>query len=363
MKKHKKNLFSRVSWLSIIAAILIIANIFFSVCLLITLENQNYVIKDINNQLKNPPTSSDSIYIKYYKELSDKTDDAISRILTAVGIIAGVIGLFTVFMAFRAPHDIDNRIEELKDELKSAQEAAEESKYQAKIASALTEETTRTRIAELTEVIKEFPNKPNAYNLRGNCKMSLEQYENAIVDYEIALKLGIQDSVFYTNMATAYYYKKEYTKAIYYSNKSIDKNPDVPSTYIVRAVSYSMIGKKENAFTDFEKVLSIDKDHANCHLLRSNYYKSLSDEEKDPLKREYYIVEAKKDIEKAFELDPEDADIIRLRNIILSIPCNNTKASNSISNLDTTINKPKRKKILGHKDTNNPEDTSPPISL
>ncbi len=109
-----------------------------------------------------------------YKDIDDKMESAISRLLTIVGITTGVFTFFSLLLAFKAPHDIDKRIDELKvmvnDVAKLSEERSklvEEAKYQALISSAMAKEHSYDRIKKLNAIITKFPDRPDAYMERG----------------------------------------------------------------------------------------------------------------------------------------------------------------------------------------------------
>lgn len=77
-------------------------------------ENTNSHLNDLDEEMNN-----------YYRELSNKTDEAIDRILTIVGLLAAVVTFFGILLAFKAPRDIEKRIEENKTLLVKAKKQRE----------------------------------------------------------------------------------------------------------------------------------------------------------------------------------------------------------------------------------------------
>ncbi len=82
-------------------------------------------------------TLSEKKLMEFYKEIDEKSSEMIDRLLTIVGIIGGVVTFFSLLLVFKAPHDIDKRIDKLNSLLDETKSSAEEAKYQAAISAAL----------------------------------------------------------------------------------------------------------------------------------------------------------------------------------------------------------------------------------
>lgn len=316
MKRNKKGI-SRVSWISILIIALLLANIILFFIAYNSITYQNNIINNLQDQVNalssNPSVANmDSTYIKYYRELSDKTDGAINQILVIISIIGGVVSFFSVLLVFKAPHDIDKRIDELKGELESAKEAAEEAKYQAEIAGAMTEDNTQGKIAELTSIIKENPRRYTAYAIRGNLYNSKKRFISAVNDYEMAHRYGLETDMYYNNMAIIFSGKKEYKNAIKYLTKAIEIKPDRSLYFANRANVYSIMDENELAVLDFSEALFLNPDNFDYYMLRSDVYLMLSFMNKeDNEKAEEYKKLAEEDREKAHEIDPENEYFIK----------------------------------------------------
>lgn len=273
-----------------------------------------------NNAYLNLENSDENIN-NYYRELSSKTDEAIGRILTIVGLLATVTTFFGILLAFKAPKDIEKKIEENKALLSKAEKVSEEAKYQAEIIEALNidydgELTNPKRIQQISKIIKEYPEKANAYMHRAFLYDKMAQKSSgfkqkeflylSISDYEIAHKLDVDISSYYNDMGVAYSRLHEYHKAIAYYTKAIKKDPDDTAAYTNRGGDYESIGEYQKSLDDFEKALKIDSDCYSAYLSRSYTYQSLWRKEENPEQRDNYIKLQIADLERAIEINPED---------------------------------------------------------
>lgn len=273
-------------------------------------ENDNSCFKNIDEEINN-----------YYRELSDKTDETIDRILTIVGLLATVITFFGILLTFRAPKDLEKKIDENKALLVRAEKASEEAKYQTRIIAALNVDyngkmTNYEKIQRISEIIKKYPDKAAAYMHRAalykNMANQLSDFKKkeflhlAISDYEIAHKLGVDESAYYNDRGIAHSILHEYHKAIKYYTKAIKNDPENIIAYANRGNDYYNIGEYQKSLDDFEKALEIDLDYYNVYLFRSFTYQCLWRKQKNPKQRDNYIQLQIDDLAHAIELDPED---------------------------------------------------------
>lgn len=256
----------------------------------------------------------------YYRELSNKTDESINRILTIVGILAAIVTFFGILLAFKAPRDIEKRMDELNALIIKSEEASRSAKYQAEVIEAINIDydgdlSNSKRIKQITKIIKKYPQYPDGYMHRGFIydQMSLKATNAkkigfihlAISDYEIARNLGVDISSYYNDMGVAYSRLKDYHKSISYYSMAINKDPDDAAAYANRGGDFESIGEYKKSIDDFEKALDIDNDFYSAYLGRSYTYHSLWRNEIDPEKRDNYIRLQISDLEKAIEINPD----------------------------------------------------------
>lgn len=306
-----KKLFS--GFISIFFVILIAINTLGGILLL----DRIIVIKNDIKSLKNEITTidfntvreeniSEAKIIEFYEEISEKSSEAIDRILTIVAIVASIVTFFSLLLAFKAPHDINKRIDELKSNLLEAKESSEEAKYQALISSAMAKEDRYAVIRKLTDIIHKYPQKPDAYLIKGFMYDDLKKYDLAINEYKNAKKYKCEMSTYYNAMGVAYSNKNNNKKAITFYSKAIEIDPECASFYCNRACSYQDEAQYEQALNDYDKAIEIDEDCFEAYFNRNYVYDELWRKEKDSKKRLEYIEKRKADLEKAIDLNPDN---------------------------------------------------------
>jgi len=252
-----------------------------------SLSNKND-LQIINSKLENiEKTRSDDNslpindlkLIEYYKELSSKTDNAIDRILTIVGISTVIFSLFGLLVAYAAPLNINKRIEELNEKLIDANNSADEAKYQAGICSSMSNELRSDRIMDLKNLIKEYPDKPDAYLELGYLYYENKQFDIALYNYEIAKKHGCKQYHYYNNLGIIYkdteYSKNDYKKALAYMSKAIECNSVYTCSYFNRALVYYDLKDYKKSVEDFTKTIELDEDFYEVYQNRCQSYYEL----------------------------------------------------------------------------------------
>lgn len=324
-KTKKKQMLGKINWLSwtlfILFAISVIISVF-ALCGYISQQTENDKLQaqiDIlkSEQLKEGfPQAEEHLYIEYYRELNDKTDDAISGMLTIVGIIAGIIMVFATLIAFKAPRDIEKRIDELKDETanankaaKKAKEATEDAKYQTSINNALSCKDIIEQTVQLTEIINDNPKKSKAYMYRASKKSEMQNYDGALYDYLMASKCGMNDSNYYYCVAGVYYDQNNYQKAIESYTKSLNENPKLYAACYNRGLAYYYNNSIDNALKDFKKYQTYNPEIPLVHLWIFVCYSNLIETEMNDDKVKEYRKLAEENINEAYKLYPKDIGI------------------------------------------------------
>lgn len=316
------------SYLTIFASILLIFNTIVSIYIIDCFKEQRYCIKEMDERVSELESSGlhaieEEIIKKYYTEIDNKADEAINRILTILGILSTFITLFGFLLTFKAPKDIEKRLDELNELIKKADQAAAEATYQAQIVEALNvdydgELTNSKRLKKLTEIIKKNPEKPSAYMNRGflydemskkaSRRLAGEFINKAIVDYEMAKSLGADLSSYYNDMGVAYNRLKEYRKAIKFYSKAIEEDPDDAAAYSNRGSCYDDLHEYEKALADYEKALALDSEGDGILQNRSCTYRNLAQKTKETSEKIAFYKRAIQDLEDARNINPENED-------------------------------------------------------
>ena len=84
--------------------------------------------------------------------------------------------------------------------------------------------------------------------------------EEAIGEYDEAIRLDPQLALAYLNRGAVYNEKNEFSKAIADCDKAIELAPNLFEAYYNRGLAYAELGEKAEATADFEKVIALSDD-------------------------------------------------------------------------------------------------------
>ena len=140
------------------------------------------------------------------------------------------------------------------------------------------------------------------YSLRGDCKYWLEQYDDAIEDFNKALELEGDNVTDLKNRAKTYYQMKEYEKALDDFNKVLEIDPEYEIDYFEKAYSEYKMKQHKEAIDDYTKYLSDYPESANAYNNRGLCQYKLEN-----------YKDAIEDYNKAIELNPEETLFINNR--------------------------------------------------
>jgi len=134
-------------------------------------------------------------------------------------------------------------------------------------------------IMDYDSAIKIYPQYPNAYNNRGNAYSILHNYERAINDYSMAIRFVPQYAEAYNNRGFAYRRLGDYVQAIDDFSRAIDLNPEYDVAYYGRGNSYYNLGNLRQAISDYDKAIGINPQYADAYTNRGLAYSKLGDGE------------------------------------------------------------------------------------
>jgi len=110
----------------------------------------------------------------------------------------------------------------------------------------------------LTKAIDIDAELAEAYDYRGYCYYRMVQYEEALADFKMTLKLGSKFSeISYYYMGNTYHRMGNYEEAIRSFTKAIEINPEEADYYYDRGSSYYDLKLFEKAEADFKDACSL----------------------------------------------------------------------------------------------------------
>jgi len=124
------------------------------------------------------------------------------------------------------------------------------------------------------------------------------QYDEAIIEYNEAIRLNPDNAKAYSSLAVAYQKKGQYKEAIIFYNKAIHLDPNNADNYFLRGCTYSGgLHQYDLAIKDFDVAIKY-KDNAEARRCRGNAYNFIKQYDK-----------AIVDLDEAIRLDPYNANV------------------------------------------------------
>lgn len=135
-----------------------------------------------------------------------------------------------------------------------------------------------------------------AYNGCGLVRIALKEYEQAILDFNRAIRIDSQTE-FYNNRGLAKHHLGDYTTAIEDYSYAIQLSPNSFDAYLNRAVARRLLGNDEGAYQDYNAILQRNPSYSDAYLNRGIIRRSWNDFEG-----------ALQDFNQIIQLDPKSAE-------------------------------------------------------
>ena len=136
-------------------------------------------------------------------------------------------------------------------------------------------------IADYDQAIRIKPQDAIAYYNRGTAKGVLRKYEEAIADYNEAIRIDPQDAVVYNNRGTAKGVLRKYEEAIADYNEAIRINPQYAEAYYNRGNANVALGQHHDAIADYDQAIYINPQDADAYYNRGTVKGALHRHEKE----------------------------------------------------------------------------------
>ncbi len=123
-------------------------------------------------------------------------------------------------------------------------------------------------IADFNEAIRLKPDFAKAYNNRGNVKNTMGRFEEAIVDLNVAIKLKPDLPGAYYNRGTAKIAMGKHEEAIADYSEAIKLDHDLVHAYLGRGAANARLDKYDEAIEDYSEAIKLDPDLVHAYLGR-----------------------------------------------------------------------------------------------
>ncbi len=159
-------------------------------------------------------------------------------------------------------------------------------------------------IADFDEAIRLQPKQADAYNNRGNAYSRKRQWSRAIADYGAAIDLGPKSALAHYNRGLAYHTVGELDRAIADFEEAIRLDPKDPDAHNERGRAHHAKGEFDRAVADYGEAIRRDPRHMIAYFNRGLAHQAAGE-----------LDRAIADFGEAVRLAPESADIYGNRGI------------------------------------------------
>jgi serine/threonine protein kinase len=138
-------------------------------------------------------------------------------------------------------------------------------------------------LTDYNRVLELAPNDPIipfVYNSRGYANFALQRYPEALADYNRALVLSPNLANAYINRGTAYLRQGALALALADYQRAVELEPQSPVAYYNRGNVYDDLGDTQKALADFDRALALDSGYANAYANRGYIYRKLGEYQK-----------------------------------------------------------------------------------
>jgi tetratricopeptide (TPR) repeat protein len=148
-------------------------------------------------------------------------------------------------------------------------------------------------LAEFETALRLNPDDADLYWIRGSCYRDQGRLDEALTDYGFALQITPDYAQVYNDRGNTYSALGRYEEALADYNHALSLDPKLVQAYSNRGATYNELGRYEEALADFTRALQIAPHNALAYNNRGNSYCSLNRHE-----------EALADLNEALRLSP-----------------------------------------------------------
>ncbi|PCJ87506.1 MAG: hypothetical protein COA57_04850 [Flavobacteriales bacterium] len=123
-----------------------------------------------------------------------------------------------------------------------------------------------------TNFISNYPNVHDGYVNRSTFWVQYQDYESALKDLNIAIKIKPNYAKTYANRGNIHGIYGRYEQALADYNEAIKLSPNYFDAHFNRAINYSIMKDYEKAFVDYTKAIELKPNHSKTYLNRAYAY-------------------------------------------------------------------------------------------
>jgi len=168
----------------------------------------------------------------------------------------------------------------------------------------------KKRLTDLDAALVANPENAEALRIRGVHYLTEQQFEKAITDLQVSVEKSPDDVIALQAFAEALVAAEKLEEAVKQLDRVVGLRPDNASGYVLRARLNFMLEKEAAALKDLDRAIKADVRNVPALLMRAQF--RLSKGEADDL------AQAKRDVERALELQPGMSRAVVLLSLILA---------------------------------------------
>jgi tetratricopeptide (TPR) repeat protein len=144
-----------------------------------------------------------------------------------------------------------------------------------------------------------------AYHNRGIAYARSERNDEALADFDAALRLNPRYQSAYVNRGDIYHFKHQYEKAIADYDAALKLRDGDEVAHYDRGNSYAALGRHREAIADYDSAIRLKKDYQPAYFNRGNSYQAIG-----------RFPEAASDYDAAIKLKPDDLNAVNSRGFV-----------------------------------------------
>ncbi|MDX2077700.1 MAG: tetratricopeptide repeat protein [bacterium] len=132
-------------------------------------------------------------------------------------------------------------------------------------------------IAQLSALIEQYPNEAMAYHVRGLAYYQINDYDQALINYDRAVELDATLNDVFSNRGNVYFTLGDYAKALDNYTQAIALSPMDALAYNNRGNAYVLLDERDNALADYNRAIELDPMYALAYSNRGNFYRAIGE--------------------------------------------------------------------------------------